>query len=254
DYNELVRAATLSSAAYDGCQIQAFDVNITQQLYDVASDTQGYIGFSPSEQRISVVLRGSTTPQDFANDMDTAPVTPVLSGVNFPPGTQVMNGVYTPWLSVHNQTIAEVRRLIGLYPNYTLESTGHSLGGALTYLSYISLAQNFPGKNITSNALAAFAIGNDIFANFGSSQQGELRRGNNVDDGVPNTYPQFTHYGIEFYGNGTLASTVQCEGETDSQCSAGNGLTYITPGHFFSFGIELGTTGCGGGIPSVPTK
>ncbi|KAL9088907.1 MAG: hypothetical protein Q9165_005964 [Trypethelium subeluteriae] len=204
DYNELVRAATLSSAAYDGCQIQAFDVNITQQVYDVGTDTQGYIGFT----------------QDFANDMDTTPITPVLSGVNFPPGTQVMNGVYLPWSS----------------------------------LSYISLAQNFPEKNITSNALAAFAIGNDVFANFGSSQQGELRRGNNVADGVPNTYPQFTHYGIEFYGNGTLASTVQCEGETDPQCSAGNGLTYITPGHFFSYGIELGTTGCGGGIPSVPTK
>ncbi|KAI9689671.1 MAG: hypothetical protein M1820_010100 [Bogoriella megaspora] len=160
--------------------------------------------------------------------MDTTLVNPVLSGVDFAPGSEVVNGVYTPWASVHNITIAE--------------------------LSYISLAQNFPGKNITSNALAAFAIGNDVFANFGSSQDGELRRGNNLDDGVPNTYPQYIHYGIEFYGSGTLTSTVQCEGETDAQCSAGNGQSGITPGHFFSYGVELGATGCGGGIPTLPTK
>ena len=94
-------------------------------------------------------------------------------------------GVYGPWASVHDSVIAEVRRLIALYPSYTLESTGHSLGGSFTYLSYIALAQNFPGKSLTSNALAAFQIGNSVFANFGTSQKGELRRGNNANDGVP---------------------------------------------------------------------
>ena len=96
-----------------------------------------------------------------------------------------MNGVYTPWSSVHDIVIAEFKRLIELYPNYSLESAGHSLGGSLTYLSYIALAQNFPGKPLVSNALAAFPIGNTEFANFGTSQKGELRRGNNYDDGVP---------------------------------------------------------------------
>ena len=112
-------------------------------------------------------------------------VTPVLSGVTFPPGTEVMAGVFGPWASVHDQVIAEVQRLVNLYPDYSLESTGHSLGGSLTYLSYIALAQNFQEKNVTSNALAAYPIGNAIFADFGSSQKGYLRRGNNEDDGVP---------------------------------------------------------------------
>ena len=99
-----------------------------------------------------------------------------------------MNGLYLPWSSVHDEVIAEVRSLIARFPTYTLETTGHSLGGSLTYLSYIALAQNFPGKAITSNALAAFPIGNSIFANFGSAQTGFLRRGNNAMDGVPVTY------------------------------------------------------------------
>lgn len=96
-----------------------------------------------------------------------------------------MEGVYGPWSSVHDQVIGEFQRLIGLYPGYSLESTGHSLGGSLTYLSYIALAQNFPGISITSNALNAFPIGNDVFADFGSSQAGTIRRGTEQGDGVP---------------------------------------------------------------------
>jgi hypothetical protein len=122
---------------------------------------------------------------DFFNDLDTALVTPKLSGVDFPSGAMVMAGINIPWSAVHDEVIMEAKRLVDKYPDYTLESTGHSLGGALTYLSYISLCQNFPGKTVTSNALAAFPIGNQAFADFGSSQHGTLSRGNNALDGVP---------------------------------------------------------------------
>ena len=39
DFNELHRAALLSSAAYSACQGPAFGVTITRQLNDVATDT-----------------------------------------------------------------------------------------------------------------------------------------------------------------------------------------------------------------------
>lgn len=122
---------------------------------------------------------------DILNDIDTTLVTPTLSGVKFPSGVQIMAGVYNPWASVHDSVINEVSNLLKKYPDYTLESTGHSLGGALTYVSYVALAQNFPGTPITSNAMAAFPIGNTAWANFGTAQNGTLNRGNNVDDGVP---------------------------------------------------------------------
>jgi hypothetical protein len=96
-----------------------------------------------------------------------------------------MTGVFTPWSTVHDMVVDEVSRLVALYPSYTLEATGHSLGGSLTYISYIALAQNFPEKSIMGNAMAAFPIGNDAFAAFGTAQKGTLRRGNNVIDGVP---------------------------------------------------------------------
>lgn len=130
-------------------------------------------------------MRGSTSEEDILNDVDTTLVTPTLSGVDFPSGVQVMQGIYSPWSAVHDQVISEVKTLVEQYPSYSIESTGHSLGGSLTYLSYIALAQNFPGKEITSRALAAFPIGNSAFAAFGTAQNGTLERGNNEDDGVP---------------------------------------------------------------------
>ncbi|KUL87547.1 hypothetical protein ZTR_04522 [Talaromyces verruculosus] len=244
------RAAQLSSAAYTGCLGTAFDVKITKQINDVVTDTQGFVGYSTTRGRITVVMRGSTSVTDILNDIDTTLTTPSLSGVNFPEGVKIMAGLTRTWGAVHDEVIAEVSSLIERYPSYTLESTGHSLGGALTYLSYIALAQNFPGKNITSNALAAFPIGNSAFAAFGSAQDGLLRRGNNVGDGVPNMYVtapyDLVHYGEEIYSYGTALTCLLCSGERDLQCSAGNGLVGVTPGHFSSFGVALGLAGCVG--------
>ncbi|GLA42169.1 hypothetical protein AnigIFM63309_010497 [Aspergillus niger] len=233
EWTELHRAAQLSSAAYTGCTGSAFDVTITKQINELVTDTQGFIGYSTEKKRITVAMRGSTSATDIANDVDTTLVEPTLSGVNFPSGAKMMHGIYSPWSSVHDDVISEVKSLVEQYPDYTIESTGHSLGGSLTYISYIALAQNFPGKTIISNALAAYPIGNEAFANFGASQNGTLNRGNNADDGVP-----------EYYSSGTQASTVKCSGERDTSCSAGNGQVGVTAGHFSNFGIAMGMAGC----------
>lgn len=127
---------------------------------------------------------------DILNDIDTTLVTPSLSGVNFPSDVKIMRGINRPWSAVHDTVIAEVKALVAKYPTYSLEATGHSLGGALTYISHVALAQNFPGKALTSTALAAFPIGNSAWATFASSQAGTLKRGNNIADGVPVRHDQ----------------------------------------------------------------
>lgn len=122
---------------------------------------------------------------DILNDIDITLVTPSLSGVTFPSDVKIMRGINRPWSAVHDTVIVEVKSLIAKYPDYSLEAVGHSLGGSLTYIAHVALAQNFPGKALTSNALAAFPIGNEAWANFASSQPGTLNRGNNILDGVP---------------------------------------------------------------------
>ncbi|KAJ5092880.1 hypothetical protein N7456_008741 [Penicillium angulare] len=248
-FSFLQRAAQLSSAAYTGCTGTAFDVTITKQIYDAATNAKGFVGYSTEKKKISVVMKGSTTEQDILNDIDTTLTTPSLSGVTFPSGAQIMKGISSPWSAVHDTIISEVKTLIEKYPEYTLESTGHSLGGSLTLISYVALASNFPEKEITSNAMAAFPIGNSDWATYAGSFNGTLNRGNNVDDGVPNMYIQFpydfVHYGTEYYSSGTEMTCVKCSGERDTSCSAGNGQYSVTPGHFSSFGVELGAAGCG---------
>ncbi|PKY02924.1 putative lipase [Aspergillus campestris IBT 28561] len=248
-FDDLHRAAQLSSAAYSGCIGKAFDVKITKKIDHLLTGTQGYVGYSTERKTIAVVMKGSTTIVDILNDIDTTPLTPRLSGISFPSGVKIMAGVYRPWSAVHDEIIAEVRALIAQHPDYTLESTGHSLGGALTYMSYIALAQNFPEKDIHSNALAAFPIGNQEFADFGDAQHGTLFRGNNINDGVPNMYItipwHFKHYGVEYYSAGLRVTTRRCNGQRDLQCSAGNGVIAVTPGHFQNFGVGLGLAGCG---------
>ena len=64
---------------------------------------------------------------------------------------------------------------------------------------------------------------------------------------LQNLYPYFHHYGVEYYGNGTVANTVVCKGERDPACVAGDHAFGVTQGHLSSFGVTLGQVGCGGG-------
>ncbi|KOS38450.1 hypothetical protein ACN38_g10735 [Penicillium nordicum] len=257
-FPDLERAAKLASAAYTGCIGKAFDVTITKRIYDFLTDTNGFVGYSTEKKTIAVIMRGSTSITDFVNDIDIALVTPELSGVTFPSDVKIMRGVHRPWSAVHDTIITEVKALIAKYPDYTLEAVGHSLGGALTSIAHVALAQNFPDKSLISNALNAFPIGNQAWADFGTSQSGTFNRGNNALDGVPNMYStrlvNFKHYGTlltnrnhaqEYYSSGTEASTVKCEGQRDKACSAGNGMYAVTPGHIASFGVIMLTAGCG---------
>ncbi|KGO70587.1 Lipase, class 3 [Penicillium italicum] len=270
-FPDLHRAAKLSSAAYTGCIGKAFDVTITKRIYDLLTDTNGFVGYSTEKKKISVIMRGSTTIADFINDIDISLINPKLSGVTFPADVKIMRGIHRPWSAVHDTIIAEVKSLVEKYPGYSLEAVGHSLGGALTYIAHVALAQNFPGKELTSNALNTFPIGNEAWATFATSQPGTLNRGNNYLDGVPNMYSSslvnFKHYGTvsypnealsykfsiayaldhsqEYYSSGTGASTVKCEGQRDKSCSAGNGMYSVTVGHLASFGVVMLTAGCG---------
>jgi Lipase (class 3) len=264
DFDEMHRAALLSSAAYSDCQGTAFGMTIDQVINDPSTGTnvrsldsrtpyltpnthpQGFIGHDDLLQRISVVMRGTTSPRDALSDVDIASVTaPTLSGVNFPTDAQLMRGVVTAWSSVHDSVMQNVSSLAQQYPNYTIEAMGHSLGGSLTYLAHVALAQNFPNSTVVSNALAAFPIGNQPFTDWASSQ-GKLRRGDNQGDGVPNMWAKlFEHYGTEFYGPGVANLTYVCNGERDSNCSAGDGWFTVNLQHTSNSGVQLALVGCG---------
>ncbi|KAH8691689.1 hypothetical protein BGW36DRAFT_400911 [Talaromyces proteolyticus] len=201
-FAEMQRAAKLSSAAYTGYTGTAFDATITTQLNDKATDTQGFIGYLTTEGQISVLMRGSPTTAGSSIYCHGT-----RSGVTFPSGVQVMEDVFSPWSSIHKKVIQD----------------------------------NFPDNNVTSNALAAFPIGNCDFAAIGTDHPGLLRRVNNEDDGGRWDFSSSFHELLialqETYSYGTEETCLLC-----------NGSMGVTEGHFSSFGVELGYAGCFSGI------
>lgn len=59
------------------------------------------------------------------------------------------------------------------------------------------------------------------------------------------TAENFYHYGTEYFSCGSPADTFKCDGERDTQCSAGDGDVGVTDGHYASFGVVMETVGCG---------
>ena len=44
---------------------------VTDVIYDSSNDTEGYVGYLPSDESIYVVFRGSVSADNWATDLDT---------------------------------------------------------------------------------------------------------------------------------------------------------------------------------------
>ena len=109
---------------------------VTYVIYDSKTDTQGYIGYLPSNKSIYVVFRGSISLQNWITDLDAVKT----DYTSFPEcKCQVHKGFYVAEQKVIGGVIQEVTRLKNSKPDYALKVTGHSLGGALAQLTSMDL-------------------------------------------------------------------------------------------------------------------
>ena len=109
------------------------------------SDTQGYIGYHPDKKAIYVVIRGSTSLQNWIDDFDALQI-PYVTQNNDSTECQdcyVHEGFSYAWGTVAETTIADVKELKFKFPDYRVVVTGHSLGGALASLCALALQQEF---------------------------------------------------------------------------------------------------------------
>lgn len=101
---------------------------MTSIIYNKANDTNGFVGFLPSDKSIYVAFRGSESISnwlsDFNADKDPYRLSPECN-------CEVHSGFQNCTESVSAQVLAEVQRLKALYPTYSVKTTGHSLGAAL---------------------------------------------------------------------------------------------------------------------------
>lgn len=110
----------------------------TLQIYHAKTDTNGYVGYLPSDSAIYVVFRGTKTIRNWIVDLDAFKT----DYTTFPDcNCQVHKGFYAAEQAVIADVVKEVSRLKSQFPNYSVKVTGHSLGAALAQLASMDLVK-----------------------------------------------------------------------------------------------------------------
>ncbi|KDR80831.1 hypothetical protein GALMADRAFT_153251 [Galerina marginata CBS 339.88] len=252
-FDDLVFYLKYAFSAYGGQCARPNGNTLVQQIDDRKTDTQGFIARDDSKKEIVVAMRGTSSLQDFRTDRDITLVPFQSPGVNPPAGAQAHHGFLTAWNAVAPQIIAAVKSQLRANPDYTIATTGHSLGGGLSSLAGISMQQNFPNTTVHMFTYGQPRTGNAEYANFINKQFGEnASRSVHTNDGVPTIIPAsangYRHHGIEFFQNpdpASAAMTKKCDSSgEDPTCSAAIASKGINAAHLTYFNIKLGTLFC----------
>ncbi|KAJ6468240.1 Alpha/Beta hydrolase protein, partial [Mycena sanguinolenta] len=148
--------------------------------------------------------------------------------------------------------IALVKTQLDQNPDYTVVSTGHSLGGSLAGLWAVSLKSNSPDTPMRLYTYGQPRTGNQEYADMVNSMYGaESFRYVRTTDSVPTAFPMLLgcrHHGVEYWqtSDPAVATTLkQCspDGE-DPTCSDSELSDGFTPTHLTYFGIYFNTPFC----------
>ena len=93
-------------------------------------------------------------------------------GVTNTNNSKVHSGFLSAFNSVASDVLAAVSSELTAYPNYTLISTGHSLGGALASIAGVSLAANFPNASLQMFTYGQPRTGDPSYAGLAESLVG----------------------------------------------------------------------------------
>jgi hypothetical protein len=170
DSNQAKTSLWLSAAAYCGKSNYASHVFkgpttgfvYTSTISDIATDTEGFVGYLPADSSIYVVYRGSQTIRNWISNLDAFKT----DYTSFPEcACQVHKGFYAAEQKVISGVITEVKRLKLKFPTYSVKVTGHSLGAALAQLTsmdlitagYATSVYNFGQPRVGDQKYASFA-------------------------------------------------------------------------------------------------
>ncbi|EIN03839.1 alpha/beta-hydrolase [Punctularia strigosozonata HHB-11173 SS5] len=213
-----------SSAYLDTCA-KPNGNTLIEEFSSAVIDTQGFIARDDSRKEIVVALRGSSDFADALTDINILLVPFLSPEVVSPLGVLVHAGFLTGWNSVVKNVTAVVSSQLSAHPDYTIVTSGHSLGGALSSIAAVSLAENFPKSPIRMYTYGQPRTGDPSYAFWVNDKFGA--NAFRVIPSVPTLIPQligYRHHGIEYWqfqDPAAAANTTQCaaDGE-DPNCSA----------------------------------
>ncbi|TDL21691.1 alpha/beta-hydrolase [Rickenella mellea] len=238
--SDLTRYTQYASAAYQGSCRSPLGNTLVKTFSGLAT---GYIARDDTRKEIIVSFRGSVSSQDFQTDGETALIAFTSPGVSAGSGVLAHQGFLTAYNTAASTIISTVKAQLAAHPGYTLVSTGHSLGGALSSLGGLSLKSNFPSSNVRLFTFGQPRTGNPAYAALVESVVGTS---NIFRDGVPTIIPQsagYQHHAVEFWNFAdppTAANVKQCTGDEDPTCSDSIPSGGINQAHLTYFGQAMG--------------
>lgn len=169
-----------------------------------------------SEQSIFVSFRGSTSVEDWINNLQA-------TKVDYPhcEGCEVHKGFYNAEQSAIGDVRSEVQSLLSKYPSFGVVVTGHSLGAAMALLTSLDLLSDGVSGLRMFNYGCPF-VGNSAFSDYAAQRITDLNRVTHLKDIVPHIPPSSFGYeqtAGEWYQD-ERDDVLQCDGTSDGRCSA----------------------------------
>ena len=218
----------------------------TKIISNVVNDVEGFVGYLPSDKSIYVAFRGSESVRNWITNLtfDKTPYTTFSACTS----CEVHQGFYQATLSVYPDVLKEVQRLRGLYPTYSVKTTGHSLGGALAQLTAMELIHS--GYAVSMINFGQPRVGESNYAAFSNSKFVNQYRVVHNKDMVPHNPPSTapTHFWHTRYEEWEQSNGVvkQCNstGEDPACSDSINPVLLNVDDHLVYLGLCMGT-GCG---------
>ena len=225
--NESNITVRLSGAAYCGKEnyntMKVFEpaneIKVDTILYDIKTDLQGFVGYMVNSKTIYVTFRGSSSGLNWIEDfrIEKIPYT------TFPScNCEIHKGFYDSALSVKDNVIHSVTKLIKILNYNTIIVTGHSYGAAVAQIIGMELLN--VGILCQVYNFGQPRIGDDNYSKFVNSKLYDYWRFTHNKDIVPHIPPiyglNYKHSCGEIFENEkgelTTCSNTDCE---DPSCA-----------------------------------
>ncbi|OCB91944.1 alpha/beta-hydrolase [Sanghuangporus baumii] len=246
---EFTRFTSLSIAAYQPSCPKPLGTELVLAINNDSTNTQGFIARDDSNKQIIATFRGSQQLEDFVRGYNIWLRVPYSSpGVTETSNATAHIGFLNAYNSVASTILSTIASELQAHPDYTLISTGHSLGASLACLCGLSLASNFPGTPLRVFTFGQPRTGDSAYADLVERLVGvdNIYRAVHTYDGVPTLIPQalgYRHHGTEFWNfedPSTVDNVKVCSGQEDPTCSDSIPTTGINLAHIYYFGEVIG--------------
>ncbi|KAF5362359.1 hypothetical protein D9756_002795 [Leucocoprinus leucothites] len=165
-YHDLVHYFKYASSAYSAICLRPNGKKLVMPFANISGDIQGYVARDDDRREIIVAFRGSASIMAFIADASLVLVPFVASSIKAPPGVRVHSGFLLSWDSVQAAVRMIVSQQLKSHANYTIVTSGHSLGGVLALFCAIALKQHHPSTAVRTYSYGAPRAGNAKFATF----------------------------------------------------------------------------------------